>query len=71
MELKTKQLKIALIGCPSQPDVPWTKETVTRVRDLGFNAIQLNIAWGSRPADEPLNLEDVLEIPPSYRQRIL
>lgn len=70
MEFTTKQLKIAIIGCPSQPDVPWTDETVTRVRDLGFNAIQLNIAWGSRPADEPLNLEDVLEVPPLYRQCI-
>ena len=32
------------------------------LKSLGFNTVQLNIAWGCRPADEPLNLEDVTEL---------
>ncbi len=55
--------KIAILGCPSQPDVQWTYENVSRLKALGFNAVQLNIAWGSRPADEALNLEDILLLP--------
>lgn len=33
-----------------------------KLKELGFNCIQLNIAWGSRPNDEPLNLEDVVDV---------
>lgn len=51
------------LGCPAKPDEPWTAETLGRLADLGFNAIQLNIAWGCRPGDEPLNLEDVVDYP--------
>ena len=29
--------------------------------------MQLNIAWGARPADEPLNLEDVVDVPEALR----
>ena len=54
--------RISFLGCPSQPDVPWTRENILKLRDLGFNCIQLNIAWGSRPGDEPLNLEDVVDL---------
>ena len=32
------------------------------IKDLGYNTLQLNIAWGARPADEPLNLEDILYV---------
>lgn len=52
--------RTGFLGCPSKPDVPWTQENIQRLVDLGFNCVQLNIAWGSRPADEPLNLEDVV-----------
>lgn len=52
--------KIAIMGCPSQPDVEWSSVNLKKLKDYGFNWIQLNIAWGSRPADEPLNLEDVV-----------
>ncbi|EIP97949.1 hypothetical protein OpiT1DRAFT_02399 [Opitutaceae bacterium TAV1] len=57
------RFKIALLGSPVRPDVPWTDENVRKLRTLGFNTLQLNIAWGARPADEPLNLEDVVEVP--------
>ena len=54
--------RIAILGCPVRPDVPWTPENLDRLKTLGFDTIQLNIAWGSRPGDEPLNLEDVVEL---------
>jgi hypothetical protein len=55
--------RVALVGCPPQPDVEWNAQNVGRLKALGFNTLQLNIAWGYRPADEPLNLEDIVEIP--------
>lgn len=54
--------RVGFLGCPVQPDVPWTRENLKKLTDLGFNVIQLNIAWGSRPGDEPLNLEDVVDV---------
>ena len=57
------QYRVGFLGCPADPQVPWNADNVGKLQSLGFNAIQLNIAWGSRPADEPLNLEDVVEIP--------
>jgi hypothetical protein len=54
--------RINFLGCPSNPDVPWTKENLQKLCGLGFNTVQLNIAWGCRPADEPLNLEDVVDV---------
>jgi hypothetical protein len=56
-------LRIAILGCPAKPHVSWTRQNLDTLRQLGFNVLQLNIAWGSRPADEPLNLEDIVELP--------
>jgi hypothetical protein len=56
-------LRVGILGCPSRPDVPWTRDNLARLKVLGFNTMQLNIAWGARPADEPLNLEDVVDLP--------
>jgi hypothetical protein len=44
--------------------VPWTAETVAQLKKLGFNTIQINVAWGPRPADEVLNVEDVVGLNP-------
>ena len=55
--------KVGIVGCPPCPDIPWTATNVEELKALGFNTLQLNIAWGYRPADEPLNLEDIVEIP--------
>lgn len=57
--------RIALLGCPSAPDQRWDAAAVARLRGLGFTGVQLNIAWGARPADEALNLEDVVDTPPA------
>lgn len=54
--------KIAIIGNPANPDIRYDESQLSSLKRLGFNTIQLNIAWGSRPADEPLNLEDILYI---------
>jgi len=63
--MKYFDYKVAILGCPSNPLIEWNEQNLIKLRDLGFNVMQLNIAWGCRPADEPLNLEDVVEIPES------
>lgn len=61
--------RVGHLGCPSSNvdfemaiPVPWTKETIQQFKNLGFNTIQLNVAWGSRPGDEPLNIEDIVQL---------
>lgn len=61
--------KIGFLGIPYSIEgkmhvpVEWNDENIGRLKSLGFNTIQLNVAWGSRPADEPLNIEDIVELP--------
>lgn len=55
-------LRIAILGSPSRPAVDWTPENLSRLVDLGFTAVQVNIAWSYRPGGEPLNLEDVVDV---------
>lgn len=59
---------VTIIGSPSCPrgddgKTLFTAEAVGQAKALGFRAIQVNIAWGARPAGEPLNLEDVVALP--------
>ncbi len=64
------QYKVGFLGIPESlyrlVDMPvavsWTHETLAKLKNLGFNTIQLNVAWGARPGDEPLNLEDIVEL---------
>ncbi|RZM26730.1 MAG: hypothetical protein EOO88_15940 [Pedobacter sp.] len=60
---KPFKYKIAIIGNPGNPDVRYDDQQLIALKKLGFNTVQLNIAWGSRPGDEALNLEDILYIP--------
>jgi hypothetical protein len=55
-------IRIGIIGSPIHK-VAWTDESVAKLKAIGFNEVQLNIAWGSRPFDEPLNLCDVVTVP--------
>jgi hypothetical protein len=55
--------RVGFLGCPSRPQIDWNEENLGRLQEYGFNTIQLNIAWGSRPGREALNLEDVVELP--------
>ncbi|MEP7357078.1 MAG: hypothetical protein ABI847_07550 [Anaerolineales bacterium] len=70
------QTRVAHLGNPNSAEpfkfwraVPWTDANLQRLKDIGFNTIQVNVAWGPRPADEPLNLEDVVELPPALAAR--
>jgi hypothetical protein len=55
--------KVGFLGVPCHPEVDWNEANLKRMKDLGFNVLQLNIAWGYRPNDEALNLEDVIDLP--------
>jgi len=52
---------VALLGNPVSYE-PWSQEKLQKLKDAGFNAIQLNTAWLSRPHDEALNLRDVVAL---------
>ena len=54
--------RVGFLGCPPQPEVEWSEANIARLKELGFNTLQLNIAWGYRPGGEALNLEDVIDV---------
>jgi hypothetical protein len=53
------QYTVGIVGHPTTPDVRWTDDQLRAIKDVGFNTLQLSIAWASKPADEVLNLEDL------------
>jgi hypothetical protein len=53
------RLFVGIVGNPSVPDISWSDEQLTRLKQLGVNMVQLSIAWGGKPAGEVLNLEDL------------
>ncbi len=62
--------RVAVLGFPdsvarfrAHAPAPWSPASLARLRELGFTTVQLNLAWGARPDDEPLNLEDLVEAP--------
>ena len=64
------EVRVGHLGNPSSSTpfrflkkIPWSDENLLRLKELGFNTIQVNVAWGPRPDDEALNLEDVVELP--------
>ena len=66
------ELRVAHLGFPDSctlyrchQEAVWNAQSVGRLKELGFNAVQLNLAWGARPDDEPLNIEDVVELDPA------
>ena len=69
------KLRVGFLGNPNSADpfrfwrkIPWTDENLIRLKALGMNAVQINVAWGPRPDDEPLNIEDIIELPPDLAQ---
>ena len=64
-------MRVGMVGNPVRPDVPFDSIALRKLKELGFNTVQLNIAWGCRPGDEPLNLEDLISPTdtPDGRQR--
>jgi len=63
MQVSLPELRVGFLGCPARPEIEWSDTTVGALKALGINTAQLNIAWGSRPGDEALNLEDLVELP--------
>ena len=67
--------RVGFLGTPNSREgtmvqnLDWTKENLCLLQDLGFNTIQINIAWGCRPNDEPLNLEDIVVLSPELSER--
>ena len=55
-------IRIAILGDPAH-QVAWTDEAMEKLKAIGFNTVQLNIAWGSRPFGEALDLVDVVTVP--------
>jgi hypothetical protein len=54
-------LRIGILGDPIH-QVAWTDQALERLESIGFNEVQLNIAWGPRPFDEALNLADIVTL---------
>ena len=53
---------IGIVGNPSViEDIKWDDEQLEGLKELGVNMLQLSIAWGWKPANEVLNLEDLDE----------
>jgi len=50
---------VGIVGNPSVPDIRWSDEELEQIKALGVNMVQLSIAWGGKPANEVLNLEDL------------
>jgi hypothetical protein len=67
IRMQNPQYKVGIIGAPDETNVEWNDGNMQKMKDLGFNTMQLNIAWGYRPNDEPLNLEDVISIPKQFQ----
>lgn len=55
-------IRIGILGNPDH-QVPWTDQALEKLKAIGFNEVQINIAWGFRPFGEPLNLADVVTVP--------
>ncbi len=48
--------------------IPWSRENVGKLKDLGFNTIQVDVAW-TRPDDEILSIEDIVELAPEEQKQ--
>ena len=57
--MKDVKYKIGMVGNPIIPEVEWSDEQMEILKDIGFNTVQMNIAWDNRPKGEVLNLEHV------------
>ncbi|MDR3626283.1 MAG: hypothetical protein P4L45_05595 [Ignavibacteriaceae bacterium] len=60
------EYKVGFLGVPDNPVVNWDDANISKMKEIGFNVMQLNIAWGSRPNDEALNLEDIVDVPKQF-----
>jgi len=59
MPSKTFEKVIGIIGNPTNPDITWSNQQLSSIRNIGVDTLQLSIAWSSKPANEVLNMEDL------------
>lgn len=57
--MKKVMYKIGMVGNPIIPETEWSDEQMEILKDIGFNMVQMNIAWDNRPNGEVLNIEHV------------
>jgi hypothetical protein len=51
---------VGIVGSPSViNDIKWDDKQLTDLKELGVNMLQLSIAWGGKPDNEVINLEDL------------
>jgi len=51
---------IGIVGSPSViTDIKWDDKQLEDLKGLGVNMLQLSIAWGGKPGNEVINLEDL------------
>lgn len=55
-------VRIGILGNPVH-QIKWTDDAIEKLKSIGFNEVQINLAWGSRPNGEALNLADVVTVP--------
>jgi len=61
------QYFVGIVGNPLVPEISWSDDELEKIKDLGVNMVQLSIAWGGKPANEVLNLEDLDD--PAQREK--
>jgi hypothetical protein len=65
--------RVGFLGQPASCEaawirkVPWTKQNIERLKELGFTAIQVDVAW-TRPDDEILCIEDIVQLTPEEQK---
>ncbi|MBE0652323.1 MAG: hypothetical protein IH594_00910, partial [Bacteroidales bacterium] len=54
---------IGIVGTPNpgNEEIDWSDERLQELKELGVNMLQLSVAFGWKPANEVLNLEDLDE----------
>lgn len=51
---------IGVVGNPAVvADMRWDDEQLENLKNLGVNMLQLSVAWGGKPGNEVLNMEDL------------
>jgi hypothetical protein len=59
---RVPNIRVAILGNPVH-QVMWTDEALEKLKSMGFNEVQMNIGWGTRPFGEPESLIEVVTVP--------
>jgi hypothetical protein len=61
-QANTPPIRIGIIWDPVHP-VSWSDGGLEKLKAIGFNEVQLNLAWGSHPTGDPITLCDIVTVP--------